>query len=197
MNNRRVAGSGTVTAMIVARVGIMNRIVLVVTWCALGCSLPGAPGSRRQADSEVATDQGDSPTVTEAGDVADIADTLDVEPPDVVEPLDVGEPLDAPDVIDAADVRDVPDVIDTGACDAPWGLCSGFCVDFASDLNNCRICSRRCVNGTICSLGNCLCPPAQTVCAGACVDALTNAAHCGRCNNACPSPLTCVAGFCR
>ncbi|HET9300334.1 MAG TPA: hypothetical protein VFO11_10340, partial [Candidatus Polarisedimenticolaceae bacterium] len=69
-----------------------------------------------------------------------------------------------------------------GCCPAPDQLnCSGNCVDYLEDPNNCGACGNVCGDGTCCTDGNCvpLCDPGQIYCNGECRDPQNDNANCG------------------
>ena len=90
-----------------------------------------------------------------------------------------------------------PDARDAAACDAA-AVCSGRCVDFASDRAHCGACDRACAAGEVCASGTCrsACAGDQAFCDGACVDTATDPAHCGACGRACSAEMECRGGAC-
>jgi len=110
-----------------------------------------------------------------------------------------------------------------GKCSEGLSLCSGSCVDFRTDPDNCGGCGfsvpfgETCINGkfsgtvlpktTVTSLksGNTSataagtqgsCPSGQTFCSGTCRNLLTDAASCGSCGHACIAGQNCQNGQC-
>jgi hypothetical protein len=117
-----------------------------------------------------------------------------------------------------------------GVCAAPDQECAAdggtpFCVDLATDPENCGACGTTCVSGLDCIAGVCevasaacpggcplgqsciqgscqaACAPPLTSCpqgvGSACVDLTTDVNNCGVCGNACPPTGHCFAGFCQ
>ena len=62
-------------------------------------------------------------------------------------------------------------------------LCSGQCVDLASNPSDCGKCTNACPAGDVCTNGVCalVCPKGTTNCANACVNESTD-------GNDCPAP---------
>jgi hypothetical protein len=57
-------------------------------------------------------------------------------------------------------------------------------------------CGNTCLDGRICNLGACVCPPNAVECNGVCVDLDTSAEHCGMCDRACSPLQSCEARSC-
>jgi Stigma-specific protein, Stig1 len=79
-------------------------------------------------------------------------------------------------------------------CHSDQIKCNGTCVK--NDSPNCGQCGNRCVAGTSCVNGHCVCPSGQTNCNGVCVDTKSDPKHCGSCTNVCPEGQTCSGGQC-
>ena len=87
--------------------------------------------------------------------------------------------LDASGDIQSADAH-----ADAVACPAGQQICSGACVDVATDMHNCGQCGSTC--STSCQAGACVaCPTGQSYCGGACVDLSSSLQNCGQCGSAC------------
>jgi len=75
-----------------------------------------------------------------------------------------------------------------------------YCVDLASDVNNCGACGNICPVSATCEAGECVCSVGETLCSGSCVDQQTNVDNCGSCGYICPLLLngtpSCAAGTC-
>jgi hypothetical protein len=86
------------------------------------------------------------------------------------------------------------------SCPGGTEICSGKCVDTATDPQNCGACGTGCsINAPVCSGGACTCPPNYTNCGReGCVDLSSDLWHCGVCfGSACPlSGGSCVDGIC-
>ena len=78
--------------------------------------------------------------------------------------------------------------------------CSGTCVDYLTDENNCGGCGIQCdtLHGQFCSEGTCLsvCPLGQTLCQGECVDTTVDPLNCGGCGHACGTNQICTNSTC-
>ena len=108
-----------------------------------------------------------------------------------------------------------------GQCSPGLSLCSGKCVDFKTDGNNCGACGfsvpygETCINGQFSSALNQnktgsspvlstsrvpgvqgTCPSGQRSCSGTCRDLKNDAGNCGSCGITCPSTQTCQNGQC-
>ena len=94
----------------------------------------------------------------------------------------------------------------TSCSDPLQTMCSGTCVDTATDRQHCGSCSTACGATEICSEGVCDCPlsnpdgdagPITQIdrCSGQCVDELSSTTHCGDCYTVC-TPKRCIEGTC-
>jgi hypothetical protein len=83
-------------------------------------------------------------------------------------------------------------------CQTGLTLCSGQCVDTATDATNCGSCGIACNQGQSCVNGACVtnCTAGQTRCGTTCVDLQTSVTNCGSCGNACAPGDICVNGAC-
>ncbi|MFO0557273.1 MAG: hypothetical protein U0269_04590 [Polyangiales bacterium] len=112
----------------------------------------------------------------------------------------------------SADGMDASAMRDVNQCEVGLGsrfdLCSGACVEIASDRNNCGMCGRRCAPDQACSEGSCVfaCSAGLVACDNRCVDPRTNPDYCGAqgdCLGAlnrgsqCVGGRSCVAGRCQ
>ncbi len=107
--------------------------------------------------------------------------------------------VDAPDATtttDAAAPSDAPDAPD--ACAAGAALCSGRCVNLASEPAHCGACGNACAAGAPCADGRCQMPCAagERACGSTCVNVQNDNAHCGACGNACAAGQMCAMGRC-
>ena len=77
-------------------------------------------------------------------------------------------------------------------------VCSGQCVDTATNPKNCGACATACAAGLVCSSGACalVCSGKSTDCAGACVDTGVDPKNCGACGKSCEAGQVCNAGAC-
>ncbi len=76
-------------------------------------------------------------------------------------------------------------------------MCSGKCVDVATDQNNCGACGKTCEPGAVCDNGSCGCPDGEMTCEGACVDIKTDVNNCGGCGMTCGGTGSlCTGGAC-
>jgi hypothetical protein len=83
--------------------------------------------------------------------------------------------------------------------DVPHQLnCSGVCVDWTTDPNNCGACGNVCGEGTCCVNGNCasLCGEGEAWCNGQCYDVTNDSDNCGACGNVCGENTCCQGGVC-
>jgi hypothetical protein len=90
--------------------------------------------------------------------------------------------------------------VDGGGGDAcAHTLCSGACVDTASDPKNCGKCGHACLGHDVCTSGKCTstCTATQTDCSGNCVDTTSDPGNCGACAHACGTGKVCSAGGCQ
>jgi hypothetical protein len=101
------------------------------------------------------------------------------------------------------------DTTDT-LCDAPFLLCSGECVDAATDARHCGACGNACpADASVCAGSQCvpgqivfgdttdaLCDSPRIICNGACVDPTSDPTNCGGCGLACDAGATCQLGTC-
>ncbi len=86
-----------------------------------------------------------------------------------------------------------------GCCPNPNELnCSGTCVDYLTDPNNCGGCGVACGTGQICDTGTCVstCPLGQTLCGAECVDLTSDPLNCGGCGIACGTNQICTNSTC-
>jgi Stigma-specific protein, Stig1 len=76
--------------------------------------------------------------------------------------------------------------------------CSGTCVDYLTDPNNCGGCGVQCAVGQLCDNGVCrsTCAPGQTQCGTVCVDLTSDPLNCGACNHACGTNQICTGSAC-
>jgi hypothetical protein len=80
-------------------------------------------------------------------------------------------------------------------------LCSGLCVDLASDPANCGSCGNVVTqSGGTCQGGALVCPSGEAACGDTCTETQTDPANCGSCGATCGIPGlfpgTCLAGAC-
>jgi len=98
---------------------------------------------------------------------------------------------------------------DAGSCAGGLLLCSGACVDGASDPQNCGACGKKCSTGEACSRGSCLlrCGAGSVRCGDECVEPNADARYCGAtvgCGTnglgsagvRCPDGTSCLGGQC-
>jgi hypothetical protein len=72
-------------------------------------------------------------------------------------------------------------------------------VDLQSDGGNCGTCGKKCDDGQLCRLGNCVpieCPLGTTACFPDCVNLASSGAHCGVCSITCFGATFCNYGTC-
>jgi hypothetical protein len=85
-------------------------------------------------------------------------------------------------------------------CATGQRLCSGTCINPATDNANCGGCGVACTGGTSCSGGSCVCPAGQTLCgtgaSATCRALQTDNANCGACGTPCGAGTVCSAGVC-
>jgi hypothetical protein len=83
-------------------------------------------------------------------------------------------------------------------CGAGQELCSGECVELASDPKHCGSCREKCDSGELCSNGRCRegCTASLTECDDECVDTDLDVRHCGDCGSACDDGEVCSDGEC-
>jgi hypothetical protein len=114
-----------------------------------------------------------------------------------------GGTLDTLQNVTASPVTVTTEAYPPGCCPAnptvPHQLnCSGSCVDYLSDPNNCGACGSVCGQGTCCANGSCasLCGSGQAWCNGACYDLQNDSNNCGACGNVCGAGSCCTNGAC-
>lgn len=89
-----------------------------------------------------------------------------------------------------------------GACASPKTVCSGDCVDTATNDEHCGACGKKCGAGEMCAQGKCVtdCPTGSTKCSvggkDICVSTATDNQNCGACGKKCDSGYVCSAGKC-
>ncbi len=83
-------------------------------------------------------------------------------------------------------------------CAAGLTLCSGVCVNVATDAANCGQCGTVCGSGLVCSSGTCTgaCTVGQTQCGLACVDLNSDILNCGQCGTTCLAGQVCANALC-
>jgi hypothetical protein len=74
--------------------------------------------------------------------------------------------------------------------------CGEYCIDTASDAQNCGACGSACLPSQICGDGACVCPSEQLLCGESCVDSASDVKNCGGCGNACRASEVCAEGAC-
>jgi hypothetical protein len=77
--------------------------------------------------------------------------------------------------------------------------CSGtnVCTSLANDSTNCGTCGTVCMNATVCTAGNCLCPQGWAMCGSTCIDIQgSDPNNCGACGHGCQGS-TCSNGLCQ
>jgi hypothetical protein len=74
--------------------------------------------------------------------------------------------------------------------------CGPYCIDTASDEQNCGVCGNACLPSQVCGAGTCACPGEQLLCGESCVDSASDAQNCGGCGNACRASEVCTEGAC-
>src|SRR5262245_8977362 len=76
--------------------------------------------------------------------------------------------------------------------------CSGTCVYYLHDAQNCGSCGNVCALGELCSEGVCVpdCPAGQKSCDGACIDVSSDPHNCGGCGIGCEINEICQNGTC-
>jgi len=131
------------------------------------------------------------------GDGGDAKDAAPDAPPDAHGPEpgpeagpETGDTRDSPSV-------DTRDASSDPALDCPDALsaCSGQCVDYSSDPQNCGKCGTVCATG-ICRSGVCLvCKSHETLCTDRCLNLHADRENCGGCGTACLEGL-CSDGEC-
>jgi len=72
-------------------------------------------------------------------------------------------------------------------CPANRTMCSGNCVDTASDNNHCGMCGTMCSNGNTCQNGRCACAPGTHLCGTQCVSNM-DPNNCGSACTPCAAP---------
>ena len=91
------------------------------------------------------------------------------------------------------------DPVPPGCCPDIHQLnCSGTCVYYLHDANNCGACGNVCTLGDLCSDGECVpdCPAGQKACDGVCIDVSSDPLNCGGCGIGCESNEICQNGSC-
>jgi hypothetical protein len=79
--------------------------------------------------------------------------------------------------------------------------CSGTCVDYLTDPNDCGGCGVQCntEEGQSCTAGSCtaVCPTGQTPCGTQCVDLTSDPLNCGECGTICDANQVCEDSACQ
>jgi hypothetical protein len=92
-------------------------------------------------------------------------------------------------------------------CQPPLNPCGDACVDLATSVSNCGMCSKACPvafdGAPLCTGGTCglACPADKMACDDACVDLGADPNNCGQCGLRCPiagsGPAVCSGGACQ
>jgi hypothetical protein len=87
----------------------------------------------------------------------------------------------------------------SGGCASGLTLCSGSCVNLATDPLHCGTCSTQCSADQACLNSVCVykCPTSETMCNGECVDLTSDDTNCGGCDTVCQSGKRCINGNCQ